>query len=123
MLIFSFRLNGCFSTACAILMLLFTVQLDRLIPIGETNWLVLSSGLLVFAGALFIMSFYPDIAIKQARSVIAGDVFWVVISFSLAVYFYGFISTQGWLLISLINVFVSGFAVMQLVGLRRVTQE
>lgn len=111
--------NAGFSAISGTIMLLQTAWLHSHIPLPAVYWTILGLGLISFAISLLVIAGKHRWRMQLATTVVIGDVLWVVAASGLTLVFFSQITILGVALISLVNLFVGTFAVLQYIGWQR----
>lgn len=107
--------NATFSAFCGLMMLIFGDDLQLWLGLPNSGtWYSIASGLLVFSGYLILLSLRQPVKKADALSVGSADLLWVFVSASLLLIFPALFSPSGKMLVAIIAVIVSLFALLQL---------
>ncbi len=89
----------------------------------EPSWIVLlvGLGLLLFAFDLFANAARIDISLSKVKSAIAGDIAWIAGSIAVILIDPTGLTTAGVVTIAIVAAVVAEFAMLQWIGLRRVS--
>ncbi|MBR9923239.1 MAG: hypothetical protein GYB31_20605 [Bacteroidetes bacterium] len=114
------RINSWFSGLSGLAMLLFNGQLINLMQI-QASWIlpVIGSGLILFAAYLWLVSSRQKIKKWEVKSIIAQDFLWVLASLGILLFQAYGLSYAGYLIIGIIALIVADFAILQMIGLRK----
>lgn len=123
--------NALFSGTSALLIALCYEDLILEIPLPEVYWMAISVALALFSGQLVMMAAVlikqsswaqtqQGLVLKLTPSVVIADIIWVVGSCSLLLMFADLMSVFGWVIITVVNVFVGSLALLQYRGLQKI---
>ena len=115
------KANAAFSSVCALLLLAVPDVLARWLGLAETQALTLmgiGAGLALFAVRLLMIAQAGQVQRAETRSIIGGDIGWVVASAILLLVGSDWFSTLGQWIVVDIALVVMGFAVLQWRGLK-----
>lgn len=116
------RANAAFSTMSGLTLVVGSYLIGPWIGV-EPSWIVLlvGLGLLPFAYSLFANAKREVVNLGEVKSAIAGDIAWVIGSITVVVVDPTGLTTAGIVTILLIAAVVADFALLQWMGLRRVS--
>ena len=114
--------NGTFSTISGLLFLIAAGSVARFTGIEPPfTFRVLGIGLLGFAAFLFWQSAQKVLDQREVKTIIVADLLWVAGSVFLLLTNWLPLTSGGWWGVAIIADVVAAFAVLQYVGLRRLT--
>jgi hypothetical protein len=115
------KANAAFSSVCALLLLAVPDVLANWLGLAETQALTLmgiGAGLALFALRLLMIARAGQVQRAETRTIIGGDIGWVVASVILLLVGSDWFSTLGQWIVVDIALVVMGFAVLQWRGLK-----
>lgn len=111
--------NAIFSALSGVIILSFGSLLGQHIPLPHVVWLVVGTGLLVFALDLVVLVAKPVWAVRYTKLVVWSDIAWVVVTVSCLVLFWGALTETGVLMILGVNLMVGFLAGWQSLALQK----
>jgi hypothetical protein len=112
--------NAVFSALSGVVLAVFSVPLADWLGIPTWIAIAVGVGLVGFAASVYSIARNPKPAL--VKQVIASDIGWVVGAAVLIIGFPDAMSTEGLWTLGLVSLVVADFAVLQWLGLRRVTE-